>query len=80
MKHLRASGKAACRFAIKSASKTCSARLLAGTLNMQRMVPKSAYKKAESKRKVTAAINHKSIGFFFKKDENATCLLANEPL
>ena len=74
MKHLRASGKVACRFAIKSASKTCSARLLVGTLKMQRKVPKSAYEKADSKRKVTPAIKRKSIGFFFKKDENATCL------
>ena len=74
MKHLRASRKVACRFAIKSASKTCSARPLAGTPKMQRKVPKSAYEKADSKRKVTAAIKRKSIGFFFKKDENATCL------
>ena len=67
--HLRASAKVAYRwFAIKSASKTCSVRLLAGTLKMQRKMPKSAYEKAESKRKVTAAINPKSIGFFFKKD------------
>jgi len=74
MNHLISSGKVACRFAIKSASKTCSARLLAGTLKMHREVPKSVYEKAESKRKVTAAINPKSIGFFFKKDENTTCL------
>ena len=74
MKHLRASGKVACRFAINSASKTCSARFLVGSLKMQRKVPKSAYEKADSKRKVTAAIKRKSIGFFFKKDENATCL------
>ena len=73
MKDLRTSGKMACRFAIKSVSKTFSARLVAGTLKMQRKVPKSAYEKAESKRKVTAAINRKSVGFF-KKDENATCL------
>ena len=42
MKHLGASGKVAGRFAIKTASQTCSARLLAGTLKMQRKVPKSA--------------------------------------
>jgi len=46
MKHLRASEKVACMFAMKSACKTCSARPLAGTFKMQRKVPKSAYEKA----------------------------------
>jgi len=39
MEHLKASGKGSCRFAIKLASHICFARLLAGTLTMQRKVP-----------------------------------------
>jgi len=74
IKHLKASGKMARLNAMNVVGRTRSARLLAKTLKVHRKVRLRTVAKLETKRKVSAAINRRSIGLFFTREDNATCL------
>ncbi|KAI0229812.1 hypothetical protein LSAT2_019780, partial [Lamellibrachia satsuma] len=56
-KHLKSSEEVACRKAVKSVCQTCSARLLADTLKVNRKVRKMADERAQTKRKLSTAIH-----------------------